>query len=543
MEIKETNEREDFVQNSYILIIGYLVSSMISSIGTILVIRLISVEENSFINIAYIVPAILADFGELGLNYASVYFIARNIKENNSKGVRDVIKINLIVKIIIGLLFMGFVSLFSVYIAKDIYDIHDKRMILLIQIASIGIFSTILYDAFNAFFIGGQHVKVVQMGTILRTSLRSLLSVLLILMGLTLRGPMLGFVISPLIVVIIYSFFLRSKFNINISEKEKIEWQNLKDMIKYGYPLTIFSLLWGIQFQLYIFILTIYGYIIEVSYLNVAIVSGSLIGILVKSLSFTLFPIFSKLDWDNEGRDKRKLIQYFQFSIKFGTLFIIPTTLFLILFSVVIFPIIFGQNYIGASPFISTYFLIFLLVSFGSLSIPAFFNGQKQTKQVLYIQLVELLSIVFFSIILISFVGAIGMAYGIVCGTIVSVSFGNILIRKKYGNILFKNLKNVIFILLIAILSGFFTLFIYNNILEIVLIGEHVVFTIIKLLISFILYILIFLISIGLLSQISVDELEFFEKSFAKFPIINKIVKILSDIEKRIIKLRNKKKF
>ncbi|GAI39096.1 unnamed protein product, partial [marine sediment metagenome] len=118
MELKETIESEDFVQNSYILMIGYLISSLISSIGTILVIRLISVEEYSFISIAYIIPAILSDFGELGLNYASIYFIAKNIKENNFKGVRDIIRINLTVKIIIGLLFTLFIYVFSVYIAK-----------------------------------------------------------------------------------------------------------------------------------------------------------------------------------------------------------------------------------------------------------------------------------------------------------------------------------------------------------------------------------------------------------------------------------------
>lgn len=541
MELKETIESEDFVQNSYILMIGYLISSLISSIGTIFVIRLISVEEYSFINIAYIIPAILCDFGELGLNYASIYFIAKNIKENNFKGVRDIIRINLTVKIIIGLLFTLFIYVFSVYIAKEIYGVNDERMILLIQIASIGIFSTILYDAINSFFLGAQYVKVVQIGTILRTSLRSILSILLILMGLTLRGPMLGFVLSPLIVVMIYTIFLRSKFNIKISEKERIEWNKLKEMIKYGYPLTIFSLLWGIQLQLYIFILTFFGYIIEVSYLSVALVSGSLIGILVKSMSFTLFPIFSKMDWDNKGRDKRKLIDYFQFSIKFGTLLIIPTTILLILFSAEILPIIFGESYIEASPFISTYFLIFLLVSFGSISIPAFFNGQKQTKFVLYIQFVELISIIFFSVILISLIGAIGMAYGIVCGTIVSVIFGNISIRKKYGKILFSNLKNVLIIFLIAIISGILTFLLHNYSLDIIINGEGLLITIIKLIISFTFYIVLFIFSIGLFCQISIEELEFFEKSFAKFPIINKVIIILSNIEKKIIKIKIKK--
>lgn len=83
MELKENLEKDNFVQNSYILMMGYFLSSLISPIGTILVIRLISVEETSYINIAYIIPAILGDFGELGLNYTSIYFIAKNMKENN----------------------------------------------------------------------------------------------------------------------------------------------------------------------------------------------------------------------------------------------------------------------------------------------------------------------------------------------------------------------------------------------------------------------------------------------------------------------------
>ena len=311
-------------------------------------------------------------------------------------------------------------------------------------------------------------------------------------------------------------------------------------MIKYGYPLTIFSLLWGIQFQVYNYILTISGYLIEISYLNVAIVSGSLIGILEKSISFTLFPIFSKMDWNNNNRDKRKLTEYFQFSIKFGTLLIIPSTILAIIFASQVFPLIFGDKYTAASPFISIYFCIFLLVCFGSLSIPAFFNGQDQTKYVLYIRLVELISIIIFSIIFISLIGAIGIVYGIVSGTVVSVIFGNILIRKKYGNNLFSNLKNVIMLFLIGIISGLIIFVFYTKILNVIITNEGLLFTIIKLMIAFTFYFIIYVCSIGLFSQISIEELEFFERSFAKFPIINKIIIILSKFEKKIIKMRTK---
>jgi O-antigen/teichoic acid export membrane protein len=126
----EQQERKDFVQSSYILMMGYLISSIISSIGTIIVIRLITVEDYSLLSISYIIPAILIVFSELGLNYASTHFIARSIKENNYKEIRDVIRINLIIKSSIGFIFSILVVLYSVYIAVEIYQVNDKTLFL-----------------------------------------------------------------------------------------------------------------------------------------------------------------------------------------------------------------------------------------------------------------------------------------------------------------------------------------------------------------------------------------------------------------------------
>ena len=66
--------------------------------------------------------------------------------------------------------------------------------------------------------------------------------------------------------------------------------------------------------------------------------------------------------------------------------------------------------------------------------------------------------------------------------------------------------------------------------------------SVIRLAITFIFYAILFLFLIGITSQITVDELNFFENSFAKFPLINKVITFLSTIEKTIINLRVKKK-
>jgi hypothetical protein len=133
------------------------------------------------------------------------------------------------------------------------------------------------------------------------------------------------------------------------------------------------------------------------------------------------------------------------------------------------------------------------------------------------------------------------MAFGIVLGTMVSVIFGNILIRKKYGKILFSNLKNVFVIFLIGIISGLITFLFNVLIIETIIIGENFLITILRLAISFIFYLFVFFFSLALFSQITIEELEFFEKSFSKFPLINKLIIILSHIEKQIIKIRLKR--
>ena len=530
-----------FVQSSYILMIGYLLSSIISSIGTIIIIRLISVEEYSLLNISYIIPTIMIVIGELGLNTASTHFIAKKIEEKNFKGIRDVIKINLTIKITIALIFAFIIILFSEFIAYEIYRIDDNRLVILIQLGSIGIISTILYDAINSIFLGGLKVKMVRIGTILRTSLRTVLSILLILIGYTLLGPMIGFVFSTLIVVIIYLYFLKKTFFKESIEKEPVNWNELSLMMKYGYPLLMNSFIISIQIESYVFLLVIFGLFLEISYFNVAVITGSLIGILTKSVSYTIFPIFSEKNWD-KIQDREKLIKTFQFSLKFCSLLILPVTILFILFSADIFPIIFGEKYREASPFISVYFLIYLLTSFGSLSVPAFFNGQKNTFCVLYIEVIKFLSSLILALILITFYGGLGLVYGIVIGTSISVIYGNLLIRKKYGEILFNNLKNLIIMFLIAIICAFFTFLLYHY-LEAYIPSDLLFYIILKLVIAFAFYILLFLFLIGILSQITYQELNFFINSFERFPLINKIVLIICNIEKKILKISKNKDF
>ncbi|MFX0071816.1 MAG: hypothetical protein ACFFAO_12065, partial [Candidatus Hermodarchaeota archaeon] len=121
------------------------------------------------------------------------------------------------------------------------------------------------------------------------------------------------------------------------------------------------------------------------------------------------------------------------------------------------------------------------------------------------------------------------------------VIFGNILIRLKYGKIMFTNYKNLFIILILSIFSGLITYFLYNNVIEIYLSGDNAILNIMKLLIAFIFYFGLFFFLIGIFSQISIEELTFFENSFKNFPIVNNIISLIIRVEIKIISIRKNK--
>ncbi|MFW9829023.1 MAG: oligosaccharide flippase family protein [Candidatus Thorarchaeota archaeon] len=526
-------EDQNFFQNIYTLFSGNLVSTLISTIGTILIINLVTTDEYALINISYIFPTILILVSELGLNYACTYYIARFKRENNPQAIRDVVKINLSIKLILGIVFTILVITFSNFISEIIFNVDDSRLAILISISSIGIIGIILFDAINSIFIGYEYMKLFRITSILRKLIDTTLALLLVILGFRLIGPVLGFVLGPLVISIINLIILKKKISINSDEKKSINWNYLSKMMKYGYPLSLVSLIMGIQTQIYSYIFIYFGFIDVVSFFYASTVSSKLVIILTQSISFTLFPTFSKYDW-RSLEDREKIEKYFRFSIKLSNFLVLPIVIFLIIFSEDFFPLIYGFNYLSAAPYISLYFFNYLFVSFGSISIPALFLGQKKTKYVLYIELIKLAGGIIFSIILLNFLNSIGIMIGIFIGSILGTIIGNIFIIFKLDKRLFDYFK-------MNLVSFFMNIILGSLIFLIKMIFVNIKSIYFNLLIDLVL-ILIYLIILSLVSFyfniINEKELEAINNHFAFIPVINKIINFISKIQKKMLSLR-----
>ncbi len=518
--------------------VGNLFSKILAIINSIIIIRLLSIQDYGLLKVANILPNILLIVGELGLNNATIHFISRMKKKGDFSGIKKVIRINLFVKFLISLTFMIIIGLNAQFLASNIFFIGDPRLITLIQISSFGIFTAILCEATFPILIGYENLKSVRFGMILRIFLRITISLTLIFIGFAVYGPMVGFVLCNLITLIYNFIVIKKRIDLSEIKKSKTELSVLSKMIKYSYPLTISSIILGLQVPLYEIIITIISGPVDVSYIEVAIITSGFILILTHSISISFFQNFSKYQWEIQ-EEQKILVNNFKFSLKMSSFLIFPLTYFLIFFSNDIFPVIFGNDYIPASLYISTYLIIFLFVPFGSLSIPAFLKGQKQTKWSLIIDVISFISSLGFGLIFLYFIGSIGLVLGLIIGLFISTCVSNLLILRKYEKILLTDLNNQLKIFAIATISVVFSFICYNVIINIIPM-RNLIIDLIILFSSLIINYVLFLFLTAIFSLITLEDLDTLENSFKKIILINKILALLSMFLKKVMKLRKK---
>lgn len=534
----KNKENQNILLNSYILISGKTITLLIDFVMTMIIIRILPITDYALLTIGYMIPIVFRLFGELGLDFASTHFISKMRRKKDLHAIRRVIRINLSIKMLFGILFLIIIALNAEFIAVEIYNINDERLVTLIQISSFLVFTRTMYLSTSAILLGFEKVKSLRFGMILHIIIRMVLSISLILYGFTLYGPMIASVLCNLIVALIFLILIKKntvKTEINRTQSEK---KIFSKMVKYGYPLMFFSIIASLELPLCIFILAIKSDLQSVSYFKTAHDSTMIILVLTTTISMIVFPLFSKMEW-KQNEDKEELIRKFQSFLKFNSLLILPITFIVIMFSSDLFPILYGDKYKPAALFYSTYFIKFLFCTFGSLLIPEFLKGQKQTKHVFLIKLINIISIIILGPIFIILYSGIGIIFAIILGTFFGLIYSIFIIFRKYGKALFGNFKNILIIFTIALLDAIITFFIYN-ILKIITSSNSSLNTLFIIVVSSIIYLSLFLFLVGVFSQISIEELDLLATSFAHIIILNKIIEYFAFFEKKMIAIRKK---
>jgi len=383
---KATGMAKSSARGGFKLFIGVSVSSIVTAVGLILVLRLLGdPDEYGIIITALIFPAILGLFKDWGTNSAMIKYLAQYRSENKPQSVKNVMVTGLLFELVTGGLLTLLCFLLADFLAISVFQVPEAKV--LIEVASL----TILADSFlkvsQSTFIGLERMEFHSLTLILNAGIRCFLAPLLVFRGYSVLGAIQGQIVAQLTagiigLIIFYVAFFRNA--------EKTAWSELditgtlKTLLRYGLPLSVSVVIGGFLPQFYN---TLLKDTTALGNLGAAVNFTVLISFFTVPIATVLFPAFSKLKAEEE---KKTLRVVFQSSVKYGALLTLPVTLMIMVLSEPLVFAVVGTEYTEAPFFLTLYSIIYLYAAFGNLSLGNFLNGQGKTQITMKMALITL---------------------------------------------------------------------------------------------------------------------------------------------------------
>jgi O-antigen/teichoic acid export membrane protein len=263
---------ETSAKGSLNLFWGLVCSTIVSALGVIFLARLLSPSEYGIVSIALIAPHFIAMFTDWGINSAIIKFTAQYRNEEKAIHVKKILAAGFVFQVSIGILLLVICFLLSGFFAVKIFQRPDLEP--LIQMASFSVFAGVLIMASQSAFTGYERMELYGITLVLQSILKAFLPPVLVLIGLSAFGAVLGetvaFLGSGCIGIIIFYLTLYRRLP-NITVKMPKTVQTIKTMLSYGLPLSISLLLSGFLLQFLNFLIAIYCADATIGNYNVAI--------------------------------------------------------------------------------------------------------------------------------------------------------------------------------------------------------------------------------------------------------------------------------
>jgi O-antigen/teichoic acid export membrane protein len=415
------------VKGGFHLLWGLVVSTVISSIGTIIVGNLLGDENMGLYTIALVAPNLISTFRDWGVVTAMIKYTAQYKSENKSANIRGVFVSSIIFETVMGLVLSVVAFLFS----ETLANLYNLPIASLIQLASFTVLTGALLGTAQSAFIGIERMEFNSVTLVCQSIFKTIISPTLVILGLGPFGAVLGFVLALLIASLIGVFLMWTLYkSLPKSTDKKLEiTATIKTLFNYGLPLSIASIVSGFQTQFYGLILPLYASPQLIGNYGIASTFSVLIVFFASPITTILFPAFSKLDAE---KDRETLKNVFAFSTKYASLLVVPAAAIVMTLSQpgisVLFP-----DYTSAPLFLALLSISYLFTVGGSLSIGNLINSQGQTKFNLKLTLITSAIGFPLSVILISQFGILGLIATSLTASIPSMVIALRWLKKNYG--------------------------------------------------------------------------------------------------------------
>jgi O-antigen/teichoic acid export membrane protein len=515
---KAANMAGASAKGSFHLFWGLVASTVISSVATIFVARLLGSDLYGLYGIVLIAPNLFGVFRDWGINSAMVKFIAQFRSEDRALEVRNILFTGIVFETVIGIVLSAVCFLLSGYLATDVF--HRPEIASLIQIASIGILAGGLVTAATSAFTGIERLELNSVMLICQSIIRTAIMVSLVIMGLGTTGAVLGYSFALLIAGLIGLALVWVQYR-RLPKYNHISLEigaYIKVMLFYGAPLSISDIINGFKMQYYAFLLPLFYLKDNTVIGNYGIASTFvvLITFFATPITTLLFPAFSKLNFQT---DKQALQNVYQYSVKYASLIVVPVAALVMSLAEPAISTLFGETFALAPLFLALLAITYIYTAFGSLSNLNFINSQGKTKLTLYLTLISAFIGLPLGYILIMNFGVLGLIVTTLVTPIPTTMIMLYWIRKHYAlNVDWYSSAKILF-------SSAFT-----AILTYVFVSQLGLSSVIQLIIGLIFFIAVYFFMIVLTRTLSQYDLENLRGMVSGLGLLGRVLKHLLDL-------------
>ncbi len=430
MTTKTTEMARVSARGGFHLLWGLVVSTLISSVGTIIIAGLLGASNYGLYTVALTAPTLISVFRDWGINSAMIKYTAQYNSENNKAKIKSIFVSGLVFEIILGLSLTIICFALSGFLAANF---NRPSIAPLIQIASFYVLAGALMSAATAAFTGMETMHLNSIMLVVHSIAKTILVVSLVLSGLGTLGAITGFATATTIAGLTSLLLMFSIYRSLPKPKNgKLEIiATTKTLLKFGLPISIGAILVGFLAQFYSYILAIFvSNNASIGNYAIALNFVVLISFFATPVTTMLFPAFSKLD---PQKDKSLFGNIFQYSVKYASFVVVPVTVLVMVMAEPAISTIFHNDFTQAPVFLALLSIPYLYTAFGSLSVGNLINGQGYTKFNLKMSIITAGIGFPLSVILINQFGVIGLIVTSLTVSLPSLFISLRFIKTRFG--------------------------------------------------------------------------------------------------------------
>jgi O-antigen/teichoic acid export membrane protein len=391
--------------------------------------RNLSLEQFGLFYAVFSFIAFFNLFRGLGLDQALTKLILKHNSKKDHKSlivsITTIFVSKLVASVVISLILISVSTILAKYYFK--VDVAASMIIILL----IGFIVAVFLDIFSTIFICYNKMLAYSMIEFFRNFLVLTLTMLLFGFGWSIYSPSFSYTLAPIMITLFFLIYYRRHIPEYIHIKKNFNIRILKNSLRYSIPIFLGSFAGLFITYTDVLVLTYFRPLSEIGWYSAAVPIANIISFFSVALTTVAFPIVTELYVSRNIKKIKEGLELFYKNIFFVLL---PPTILIVIFNKFILSLMFGEQYVAASPVLIIMSIGFLFYSLANINI-VFLNGINKPKSATKIIFLVGIVNVLMNFILIPSIGMVGAALSV---TITFMFFFIVSLLQLKKNIRFK---------------------------------------------------------------------------------------------------------